>query len=718
MRRLMAGSVRWGLLAWLFLLPSVPAWGSALSDLANSMAAGEWAELTGVTSTALRTGAPSTGSHLPYAMSGLWDTIGKKIYYQGADHNTLNLPWMFSFDPATNTWTKLLELNIPSHGYDHAAFDPWRQLIYIRNYGANDAGSNDIYEYSITANTLTFRTEWPVVTFDNVANGTVWFAGLHGAGTSSTLTRGAFMVWNCGTDPGGNDIILWEPNIGTSSSAWSHIFPVLPGPTGGGTYHCVAEYSRPFNVAVMGGGNNQTNKMWRLNANRTVTTLADSPIGLGIQQSNMVADPRSGMILVYGNNDFWELDPRGASGTWTQLPDPPSAVLTALGNPGAPDLHSLISIPIVDYGVILYVRCTGGLCNHWLYKHAESPFDVRCRAAGVLGCFGAESEADLYYTWPTGTACDTAMTGQTRYTYCDNMASCVGNATSVVWNSTCVKPELDTSVKASGASSLKFTIPSNSGSNSSGNFKSPFDIWDRTAPWLYIAPGSPQGSEIWVQYKQRFNAAFVTTDFDCTGGGCGGWKQSIIYGNPPNGSDSSTIEVTGNNGWERDVPQVYGQQGQDDYGIEDVRGCTYANATSLGGAGSEYGSRPNYQAPLNPTCLHFLTDTWMEFTYHIEVIGGTPNTNTSRVRMYVDGQLALDRTTAKINWGGTDGDGLGSWEWLPYHTNKDSAQSHSMGLTWYDDLIVSTQPIEMGGGTPTAPSVRINGARFQGVHLR
>jgi hypothetical protein len=30
---------------------------------------------------------------------------------------------------------------------------------------------------------------------------------------------------------------------------------------------------------------------------------------------------------------------------------------------------------------------------------------------------------------------------------------------------------------------------------------------------------------------------------------------------------------------------------------------------------------------------------------------------------------------------------------LPYHTGKSSAQSHPVGFTWYDELIISTAQI-------------------------
>jgi len=216
------------------------------------------------------------------------------------------------------------------------------------------------------------------------------------------------------------------------------------------------------------------------------------------------------------------------------------------------------------------------------------------------------------------------------------------------------------------------------------------------------------GNIFYFQFYQRFDPNFVSINYQCVGGGgCGGWKQLIWYGNPPNGASSSAIESTHNNGWQRDVPQMYGQGGEDDYGVEDVAGCTYAKATSTGGAGSNYESRPNFRAPMNPTCKHYLQDTWMEFTGRIEIRGAS-NAPASRVQLWVDGTLVVDYGQAKVAWGSSDGDGFGQLLITPYHTNKDPNQTHAVGFTWVDDLIVSTQPIQMGASppqpTPSAPS--------------
>jgi len=329
-------------------------------------------------------------------------------------------------------------------------------------------------------------------------------------------------------------------------------------------------------------------------------------------------------------------------------------------------------------------------------SHAQD-FQTKCQGPGVIGCWGLDSPSELFYNWPTGTVCDAAFAGKQNFGFGRDRSG-PGNTVAIVQNGQCIIPVIDTTVKHDGAGSLKFTIPSNSSANSSGYFS---EVFKRLpgGQFAYVGPGSSLGSVLYFQFYQRFDPNFQAINYQCSGD-CGGWKQMIWYGNPPNGASSSGVEVTHNNGWQRDVPQMYGQQGSDDYGIEDVAGCTFGKA---GATASGWSSRPNYQPPKNPTCKHYLQDTWMEFTGRIEIRGAS-NAQTSRVQLWVDGVLVIDYGQARIAWGGSDGDGFGSFMATPYHTNKDASQTHAVGFTWVDSIIVSTQPIPMGSTASSPPA--------------
>jgi len=306
----------------------------------------------------------------------------------------------------------------------------------------------------------------------------------------------------------------------------------------------------------------------------------------------------------------------------------------------------------------------------------------RCAQPGVVNCFSFDNTANLYYNWPTGTACDNAFKGQTNYKFGKNRQG-RGNTVAVVQNGRCVFPEIDNTTSHSGAGSLKIIVPSNSYADSGGHFTEVFKRNRAGNPdGTYIGPGSPLGNVLYFQFYQKFDDNFLSTDFRCSGGECGGWKQAIWYGNPPNGSSASSLEVTMNNGWQRGVPQMYGQIGTDYYGIQDVRGCTYKRNARTG---SDY---------TEPPCIRYTANHWMEFTGRIEVLGAN-NEPSSHVQLWIDGELAIDYRQAKVDWSGTSGEGFGQFLLSPYHTNKDGSQAHPAGHVWYDDLIISTRPIPM-----------------------
>src|SRR6185369_9949394 len=116
-------------------------------------------------------------------------------------------------------------------------------------------------------------------------------------------------------------------------------------------------------------------------------------------------------------------------------------------------------------------------------------------------------------------------------------------------------PELDSSVKASGTSSIKFTIPSNSGANSSGSYFINF------SDNLSLQFG--ENSDFYLQWRQRFSPEFVSTIYQ----GGGGWKQAIIGSGDKTGCSTSSqtncyssctdLEVVTQNTNQRGFAQLY-----------------------------------------------------------------------------------------------------------------------------------------------------------------
>ena len=355
--------------AFLLLLFVSPTNSQHIKTVSDSMVAGEWKPLVAVIDGPLHDGASVTGEHLTYAMSGQWNSEAKEEYYIGAGHGVNSAPWVFKYVAATNTWKKLAALSpplVPSHNYGHTALNTYQRRLYTRDYNGQK-----IYGWNVISDTFLGLLTTAPFDLGNVAEGVCWFEDLNGAGNE----EGGLLIYD-GEQPSGTEAHIWEPSKGTGPSAWTKVNNVIvPGPTSG-NYHTWAAYSKAYNVAFVGGGNNQQRKVAVINANRTVTAVPDAPVNIRVQGANAVVDPVTGKLIVYGFGQLWELGPSGSSWVWNRLTDPPGAVTadSGIGNPGSPNFRSIFSTPIPDYGVIKYSRTTNqsqpGV--FYLYKHAVS----------------------------------------------------------------------------------------------------------------------------------------------------------------------------------------------------------------------------------------------------------------------------------------------------------------------------------------------------------
>jgi hypothetical protein len=297
----------------------------------------------------------------------------------------------------------------------------------------------------------------------------------------------------------------------------------------------------------------------------------------------------------------------------------------------------------------------------------------------VIKCVGFDAASDI-----TGT-------------YGDNHGTLPGDAG---------LPVLDTTIKASGASSLKFTIPSNSSANSSGEYFTNF------SSDLSVQFG--ENAEFFVQWRQRISPEFLNTVYQ----GAGGWKQVIISaGDKPGCNSSSTfsppcyssctaLETVTQNTLQRKYPQMYNScTGSSshvayapleepylsfDFKIQNARPSPYC-LYSATNAGTEF--------PPTGNCFAYATNEWMTFQVRIKtgafVVDEWRN---STVDLWVAreggaSELVIDmpwNLTARDPSAPTDDLKYGKVWLLPYDTGKNPAQNHPIAFTWYDELIIST----------------------------
>ncbi len=278
-------------------------------------------------------------------------------------------------------------------------------------------------------------------------------------------------------------------------------------------------------------------------------------------------------------------------------------------------------------------------------------------------------------------------------------------------------PAIDTTIKASGAGSLKFTVPSNSGSDSSGSFFTNFAL-DRSVLF-------GENAEFYVQWRQRFSPEFLNVAF----AGGGGWKQVIIGAGDYPGSAFNTsctaLETVTQNTYHRGFPQMYNScTGSSSHGpydafeqafnsfdfkLQNARPapfCLYSQGST---------SPTTYFAPVG-NCFGYVANEWL--TFQVAITTGPrvgDEFKNSRVRLWI--ARAGQPSQAVIDWGpynltaGPVGENLryGKVWLLPYNTGKSSATSYPTAYIWYDELIISTARIaDPDGAADPSPNPPTN----------
>jgi hypothetical protein len=263
-------------------------------------------------------------------------------------------------------------------------------------------------------------------------------------------------------------------------------------------------------------------------------------------------------------------------------------------------------------------------------------FEERCAQPGVVKCFGFDSQeqADPFIYPP--------------------------------WGLTTKRARIVTDIKASGTGSLRFEIPTNTGSDTSGSF------WQDFSDDLSVQFG--EGEEFYVQWRQRFSPEFLDTFYEEGAG----WKQVVIgEGDRPGKTvySCTQLEVVVHNPYQRGAAEMY---------------------HSCGGKDAQY-------QPLDEQVrsVGYKANQWMTFQVFIKI--GTWYRNdgkyhrNSTIRLWVaeagrPSRLVVDQTKYDIA-NNNPAAKYGKIWLLPYHTGKSAAQRHPTAYTWYDELIISRSRI-------------------------
>jgi hypothetical protein len=302
----------------------------------------------------------------------------------------------------------------------------------------------------------------------------------------------------------------------------------------------------------------------------------------------------------------------------------------------------------------------------------EADFSARCAAGGVLVCQGFDNVSKV------------SVSGE------DGLYPVLGSST--------FRGFSDTSIKTSGGGSLRFDIPSGSGDDPAGHWEQAFK------------KSFAQKSTFYVQFRQRFDTNFVSFNWGKTGQGTSP-KQAVFYDG--NATPCDNVELTTVDYYSTGAPIIYSECGNN---------AAFGDPNNIGSYGGKTGTlqqgaskTSGYNCVQDQTkagtgngsgCFLYTADKWVTFYYQID-IGSWGQANSSiQAWVSIDGGPYVQWVNVK-NYTLRSGSGSSYNRVMltPYMTGKNASVDHPLAHTWYDELIVSTQPIAAPGGAAAPQTV-------------
>jgi len=683
------------LLTTLLCFATEPSRASILGDVANSMPEGTWAELktNGFTPNYLKYPGGNNALSTQYMGEGTWDPITKQVLFLGSGH--YNSSQLHFYTESSNTWTRdvLVQGQKVSlgHGYNHNTLSVKDRLL---GFVKITPSFTNIYHYHIDNKTWRKGAQGP-----------------NGGGIAHALEyfpeRGKWYVF----DGSNGSIREYDYDSDTWSVYASKKYECFQGAgqPQRGWYHNFASYNPITHTIVFGGGNTSasgfpTSKSWcKMDADGVITKLPDAPTILQLPHAKegglITVDPVTGDLLVLNNiGKFYAFNFK--TNTWSVIDDEATRP-SALNRSSANTVDGFV-VPINTYGVIMYGDYAGDKSTIWLYKHAqggtpvapptaESTPDTEDSASGdniapnsptkLVVVQSQNPPPPLPTENPPKTpglpGAEFAMLCQQSTTiFCqdfnDPLPTDKSDLREAITSNDgrCEKLKSDPTKGCPEIvdGTLKFTVPSNSGSGGSGQYHVRF------ADYLNGQSIGP-GQEVFIQWKQRFSASFLNTKYDPGAG----WKQGMIGAADEFSCSSNEIVLVDTN--QHGYPNMYHACGFNDGFV--TRVGRYDFDYQPGGPGPCLRS----DWPENsPTCVEYVPDEWM--TFQVALKHGQPGEK-SRVRLWVSHEEKPSILTIDFEIKLRNNKGYGKLWFLPYQTNKNKSQTHPVGYVWYDQLIIS-----------------------------
>ncbi len=313
---------------------------------------------------------------------------------------------------------------------------------------------------------------------------------------------------------------------------------------------------------------------------------------------------------------------------------------------------------------------------------ALQDFQNRCAAPGVIVCDGFDSAA-----------------AAPQRTCADNNSGIYPDC----FDSTSTYMTIDSTTYRSGGGSMLATIPGTAGSDPTGYYRRLFQSSQSNGPGTATVFG--QNSDFYVQYAQRMDSAYITNSWPANSGGPTYWKQQIIS------NDTGTCaqeEITTVNDFNEGYPLTYSACGATPF-QKTVNSVLYNEFTQnlVTGSGAGGYNCPYGSAQPNANCFDYPANVWVTYYFHVHI--GTWGSANSLVEGWVSTPsnlnykqwLYMNNLTLNQDTGSP---GFDMITLLAYWTNRNNTVSAGpISHTWYDELIVSSQPVAAPTTPPAAP---------------
>ncbi|MGE0439674.1 MAG: hypothetical protein AB7S39_04225 [Gemmatimonadales bacterium] len=248
-------------------------------------------------------------------------------------------------------------------------------------------------------------------------------------------------------------------------------------------------------------------------------------------------------------------------------------------------------------------------------------------------------------------------------------------------------PRIDDAVFLEGGGALRIDVAGRTPANAGGD-------------WRITFPAIGVGKSLYLHYAIRYDQDYVDVNSRLLTGT--GAKQFILW----NGSSScASMEISHSTLYGRGYPWLYTACGGGGFDIP-LPGGDYLIMQGSG-AGAGYNCHYHRANDAGLGCPAYQADVWWRFYLKVEIdqLGGSPCAGNVVESWWKKGDgdwvQAVNHPDACLRFNRDANDGFNHLMLTAYMTAKPATVDHPTMSVWYDDLVLSTEPLIDGIDQPT-----------------